>query len=249
MSRWIVFFAFFYVLSLTSVARALADTPTEPSLNSPGGKTVRPSGTAHSRISITRLKESHRVRQLYNKALNAWRKQKPSEAQHRLEQALELYPEFPEALTFYGGIHAAARQWSLAEEKLRAAIQSDPSYSPAYVILAGVYNSQRRFDDAQRATNQALATGADTWDVQYEIARVLIGKQQYEKVLAITEEALRSKEHGSLLHLAKAHALLGLRMYPQAVAELRVYLHDQPSRDESQGALDLLQEVERDTAR
>src|SRR5215472_10219597 len=110
MSRWIVFFAFIYVRSLTSVARALADSPTEPSLNNPGGRTVRSSGRAHSRISITRLKESRRVRQLYNKALNAWQKRKASEAQQRLEQALELYPEFPEALMFYGGIHAAARQ-------------------------------------------------------------------------------------------------------------------------------------------
>ena len=249
MSRWIVFFAFFYVFSLTSVARTLADTPTEPSLNSPGGRTVRSSGTAHSRISITRLKESHRVRRLYNKALDAWRKRKASEAQHRLDEALQLYPEFPEALTFYGGIHAAARQWRLAEEKLRAAIQSDPTYSPAYVVLAGVYNSQRRFEDAQQAANQALATGADTWDVQYEIARVLIGKQQYEKALAITEDALRSKQHVGLLHLAKAHALLGLRMYSQAVTEIRVYLHDQPPGNESRGARDLLQEVQSAMAR
>ena len=242
MSRWIVLFAFFFVLSLTTGAQALADTPTEAPRICRGGR-------AGGRISIRRLQQSHRLQQLYNKALSAWRKGKPSEAQVRLEEALALDPEFPEALTFYGGIHAHARQWSLAEENLRAAIQSDPTYSPAYVVLAGVYNSQRRFDDAQQATSQALAAGADNWDVQYEMARVFIGKQQYEKALAITDAALRSKQHGSLLHLAKAHALIGMRKYPQAVAELRVYLHDQLSADESRGARDLLQQVQNLTAR
>lgn len=243
MLRWIVLFVFFFVLTLTTGAQAVADTPAEapPNISRLG----RPAG----RISIRRLKESHRLQRLYNKALDAWRKRKASEAQRRLEEALALDPEFPEALTFCGGIHAFAREWSLAEDKLRAAIQSDPTYSPAYVVLAGVYNSQRRFDDAQQATNQALAAGADTWDVQYEMARVLIGKQQYEKAVAITDAALRLKQHGSLLHLAKAHALIGMRKYPEAVAELRVYLHDQPSGDGSRGARDLLQEVQNIVAR
>jgi tetratricopeptide (TPR) repeat protein len=110
--------------------------------------------------------------------------------------------------------------------------------------LAGVYNAQARFDDAQEAAQQALSKGTDSWDVQYEIARALIGKRQYETALTITEATLLSTPHGSLMHLAKAHALLGLGRYPQAVTELRAYLRYQPDGEGSERARDLLNQIQ-----
>lgn len=111
------------------------------------------------------------------------------------------------------------------------------------MVPAGVYNAQLRFDDAQEFTQHAVATGANTWDLQYEIARVLIGKRQYESALETAETALQLKQRGSLLHLAKAHALLGLRRYSQAATELSTYLRYQPSEDGSQHARDLRQKI------
>jgi tetratricopeptide (TPR) repeat protein len=176
--------------------------------------------------------------------MDAWLKHKTAEAVHRLEQALQLYPPFPEALTFYGGLQASLQQWEPAERSLRAAIQSDPSYSPAYAVLAGVYNAQARFNEAEEAAQQALSEGADSWDVQYEIARALIGKKDYETALTITDSAMRSTPHGSLMHLAKAHALAGLGRYPQAATELRAYLSYQPDGEGSERARDLLNQIE-----
>jgi tetratricopeptide (TPR) repeat protein len=157
---------------------------------------------------------------------------------------LKLYPSFPEALTFYGGIQSTLQQWRSAEEKLQSAIRVDPTYSPAYVVLAGIYNAQSRFDDARNATERALSAGANTWDLEYEIARALIGKQQYESALAITEAALRSKHHGTLLHIAKAHALLGLRRNTQAVTELRAYIQYRPDGEGSEHARALLTRIQ-----
>ena len=110
--------------------------------------------------------------------------------------------------------------------------------------MAGVYNARARFDDAQEAAQQALSKGADSWDIQYEIARALIGKKQYEAALAVTEAALRSTPHGSLMHLAKAHALLGLGKYPQAVTELKAYVRYQPDGEGSERARDLLNQIQ-----
>lgn len=119
-------------------------------------------------------------------------------------------------------MQASRQNWQSAEESLQAAIRSDPSYGPAYIILAGVYDSQGRYDEAQQAMERAISAGVDSWTLQFEIARILVGKGEYENALAITDQALRSK-HRSLMHLARAHALLGLRRYPEAAAELRVY--------------------------
>ena len=247
MFRRIVVSALATLCTVGSVAQEFGHKQTAAALNEAdrSAQTNRRTGSvgsAEARISIARLREPREVRRLYEKAMRAWVEHKPAESQRRLDQALKLYPNFPEALTFYGGIDASFQQWESAEKKLQAAIQSDPSYPPAYVVLAGVYNAEARFDDAQEATHQALAAGVDTWEVQYEIARAWIGKKQYETALAVSETALRSK-HGGLLHLAKAHALLGLQRYQQAVAELKTFVHDEPDGDGSEKARDLLKRI------
>jgi tetratricopeptide (TPR) repeat protein len=248
MFRYIVVSAFLTLYTADSVAQALHDRPAgHPQHKSnPLVETNPPARkveAADACISIVRLREPPKARHLYEKAMNAWMNHKPAEAKRRLEHALNVYPTFPEALTFYGGIQASLQQWASAEQSLQTAIQTDPSYSPAYIALAGVYNAQARFDDAQEATQQALAAGADSWNVQYEIARALIGKKQYETALTVTDAALRSNQHRSLLHLAKAHALLGLRRYLQAATELRIYVHDEPEGKGSEQARDLLNQI------
>jgi tetratricopeptide (TPR) repeat protein len=249
MSRHIIVFSFCLLFSLSAFAQTLASELTPSVVNSasqpaPIHTRTTSAGVADSRISIQRLRVPHKARQLYEKALEAWIKQSPMKAQHKLDQALKLDPTFPDALTLRGGIEATNQQWGAAEESLQAAIQSDPAYSPAYVILAGVYNSQGRYDDAQEATQQALSAGTTTWSVQYEIARALIGKREYENALAVSDAALRSN-HGCLMHLARAHAMLGLRKYPEAAAELRTYLGEDPAGDGSHDARVLLDRLNR----
>ena len=185
-------------------------------------------GAVDAQVSVARLSVPRKARQLYEKALEAWQQQKPAEAQRKIDQALKIDPAFPEALTLNGFMQASHRQWASAEQSLQASIRSDPNYCPAYIILAGVYNTEERYDEAQDAAQRATSAGVDSWSVQYEIARVLIGKREYENALAIADTALRSK-HGSLLHVAKAHALLGLRRYPEAATELRNYLRYEPA--------------------
>jgi tetratricopeptide (TPR) repeat protein len=128
-----------------------SSAPRFPTTTKP--RSVRGTG---ARISAVRLREPRKAKQLLVQASKAWAKQKPAEAERKLKQALDIYPSFPEALTFCGFIQASRQHWDMAEESVRSAIQTDPSYSPAYVVLAGIYNGQSRFQDAQ----QGLRTGA-----------------------------------------------------------------------------------------
>lgn len=244
-----VFFTLCILFSLASVAQTFRDKTGSPLnnsgphvLNAPGHRS-NPMGNA--RISITRLREPRKAQRVYYKAMDAWRKGHSAEAQRKLDETLKIYPAFPEALTFYGCILATFQQWDSAEQKLQAAIEADATYSPAYVALAGAYNAQGRFDEAQQAIQQGLWAGADTWHVQYEIVRSLIGKRDYEGALVAAEAALGSTPDGGLLHLAKAHALLGLRKYPQAATELSTFLHYDPAGDGSEQARELLRKIKR----
>ena len=199
-----------------------------------------PSSTGEARISIARLKVPQKVRRLYDKAVEAMLRHKTSQAKQKVEQALRLYASFPEALTLLGAMQLDANQLLPAEGNLQASIRSDPEYPYAYVILAALYNEQRRFDDAETMAEHAASLDLRHWDVQYELARALIGKKQYLRALSISETALR-KEHGSLLHLARAHALAGLAKYPQARSELEDYLRFSPGSEGAQDARNLLE--------
>jgi len=244
--------AFCTFITLLSIANSAQTRSNQPDATSPQGPLEQPQArtwvsvpnTTGSRISIVRLREPRRVRQLYNKALQYYVKEKFAQATPILDEALKIYPNFPEALTLYGSIQTVLGQWESAEQKLLASIHTDPTYAPGYAVLAGLYNAQGRFDDALKTARKAVSVGADSWDVEYEIARSLIGNGQYQPALQVTEKALRLKQHGSLLHLAKAHALLGLREYRPALEELRAYLQYQPSGLGSQQARDLLGKVE-----
>jgi tetratricopeptide (TPR) repeat protein len=254
MLRYLVVAFLYFVFSLPSFAQGVGDhsaalprnQPDQPKINSESLS----QGMVETRISVTRFHVPHKARRLYEKAMAAWEKDKPADAQRAVDQALRIDPTFPDALTLHGFLEASQQQWRSAEQDLQAAIRSDPSYYASYIILAGVYNTQRRYDEAQEATRQALLAGANNWSVQYEIARVLIGQGKYENALAITEKALRSK-HGTLLHITKAHALMGLARYPEAAGEFRTYLRYEPSgagAENAQAMLKLLEGLESPSA-
>lgn len=195
-----------------------------------------------SRISIVRLRVPAKVRKLYGEAAEAFRKHSYVEAQRKLDQALQKHPEFPEALTLKGFIERDLNRWELAERSLQAAIRSDPSYAVAHRLLADLYNRQQRFDDALASSQRAVELNPASWPEQYELARALIGKHQYALAVKISDASLRT-DRGTLLHVAKAHALLGLGRYPEASEELRTYLQYEPAGDGSQDARDLLNQI------
>jgi tetratricopeptide (TPR) repeat protein len=176
MFRYLVLLCSCLLCCVWSVAQNPAEEPTglalnNSALNSKKISDARSARPIDARISIRRLKVSHKARRLYEKALDAWGRHAYADAQKKVDEALRLDPIFPEALTLLGGIQAADQQWSSAEQNLRAAIGSDPSFSPAYIILAGVYNTQERYEEAREAAEHALEAGTATWAVQYEIAR------------------------------------------------------------------------------
>jgi len=196
-------------------------------------------------ISAARLRVPRNARTLYEKSIKPFRKHRYLEAQRRLDQALHLYPAFPEALTMRGYIQLELKQWESAQQSLQSAIRSDSTYGWAYLVLSHLYNMQRRFGDAldmaQRASG--LMPIPDSWMVPYEICRSLMEEHQYALALNVSDAALRSNR-GTMLHVAKAHALIGLGRYPEALAELRTYLFYEPAGEGSRDAHDLVDQIQ-----
>lgn len=199
--------------------------------------------SAESSISIARARVPRKARELYEVAQKTARKHDYLKAQKKLDQALHLYPAFPEALTMQGSIQMDLNQLESAEQSLQAAVRSDPSYGWPYLLLSSLYNRQGRFDNALAMAQWAAALMPDVWLVHYEMARAFMEKHQYALALNTSDAALRTNL-GTLLHVAKADALIGLGRYQEAAEELRTYLQYQPAGEASQDAHDLLDKIQ-----
>ena len=198
-----------------------------------------PQQPSKSSISTARLLVPHRARLLYEKAIKPFREHRYDAAQRHLNEALHVYPAFPEALTLLGYIQLDLKQWEAAEQSLQAAIRSDSTYGVAYLILSHLYNMEKRFDDAVEMSQRASALMPDDWMAAYEMCTSFIKTEQYATAVKLGDAALRTTR-GTMLHLAKAHALTGLKRYSEAVVELRTYLSDDPTGEGSQDARNLL---------
>ena len=231
---------------------ALAQTPQSIWLQHPDLNTEKQKSPVHAdpsqeaagqAVSIARLRVPHKARELYQKAEKTFLKHEYAEAQQKLNQALQQYPAYPEALTMSGYIQMDTNQWSSAERSLQAAVRSDQTFALAFLVLSELYNRERRFDDALAVSQRAVQLIPNAWSAKYQTCRALIGKHQYELALNVSEAALRGNR-GTLLHIAKAHALLGLGRYAEAATELRIYLQYQPTGEGSQDAHDLLAKIQ-----
>ncbi|HEX6803667.1 MAG TPA: tetratricopeptide repeat protein [Terriglobales bacterium] len=194
-------------------------------------------------ISLVRLRVPQKARGFFEKGRKAFGKHQYSEAQKKLNQALQACPAFPEALTMAGYIQMSLNQWGAAEQSLQTAVRTDPSYGLARIVLADLYNAEKRFGDALAAAQQAVASIPHSWVLEFEMARAHLGEHQYELAVSVSDDSLR-KNRGTLLHVVKAHALIALHRYPEAVTELRTYLQYQPQGDLSQDAHQLLDQIQ-----
>lgn len=205
---------------------------------------------AEGEISVVRLRIPPRAVELYNRALDGFRKQKLEDAKRNVEKALKIYPCYPDALALRGGIDLSLQQWKAAERDFQASIDADPSFPPGYIGLADALNEESRFDDALTVLQRANHFTPGAWNVQYETSRALIGKHLYDRALHIVEEALRARSapRVSLLRLAKAHALAALGKLPEAAAELQAYLSSGLAERDDRQARDLLYQIQAATA-
>ena len=180
-------------------------------------------------VSVAQYKVPNKARDAYHKAEKAFSKQKFDEAASELEKALGIYPQYAQALTLRAILRLDHEQLAQASADLEQAIKVDPNYGLAYVVMGATQNLNSKFDDAIRSLQRALSLAPASWQAHFEMAKAFLGKGDYTS-------ALRNVQHASEMapadyapiHLLKAHALLGLKSYNDAMLELEKYLETGP---------------------
>jgi Flp pilus assembly protein TadD len=216
---------------------SLSGIPTNVVLRLPVSAPVR-DGNDGASISVAQYKVPEKARAAVQKAEQALTKGKNDEAQKQVEKALEIDPRYADALTFRAVIKMSNYDMQGAKADLQQALAQDQNCSLAFFAMGSVLNAESKFDEAVRSLERGLSLAPNSWQGYFEMGKALLGKGQYQAAIRQFDRA------GSLvpvkfpvLHLARAHALLGLQDYTDAVTELQAFLakeHEGPRVQEAQ---------------
>jgi len=175
--------------------------------------------------SVARMLVPGKAQKFYDRAFASFSASKYDEAEKQLDAALQIDPDFPEALTMQGVIELGKADLAAGQESLEHAIKVDPSASAAYIALAAVYNHEGRFDDAMRASEKGLSLAPRRWQAYLEMAKASIAKSMYHSGLKFIRQAERlGGSTEAEVHLVKAYALVPLKLYKDAKYELQASL-------------------------
>lgn len=201
-------------------------------------------GLGNRSVSVAQYRVSEAARDELRKAREATVKDKPDEAQKHLSKALDLSPNYADALTLRAVFKLDAKDVDSAIEDLDKAIQNDPNCSMAYMALGSAYNMQGKFDDALRSLQRGQSLAPDAWQAYFEMGRAYAGKKDFEAAVRALDRAqtLAPAEY-PILRLVRAHALIGLNRYGDAAADLEAYLNRNPNGREAEQAKKMLEQA------
>lgn len=206
-------------------------------------------GLGNRSVSVAQYKVPEAAREELRKAREASVRDKRDDAQKHVEKALELDPNYADALTLRAILKLDARDSEGAVTDLEKAIQSDGNYPMAYMVLGSAFNMQSKFDDALRALQHGESLAPDAWQTYFEMGRAYAGKAEFEAAVHALDRAqtLAPAEY-PLIRLVRAHALIGLRRYGDAVSDLQTYLQKNPNGPDADIAQKMLQQAQASTA-
>ena len=206
--------------------------------------TVATDGNGNNTISIAQYKVPDKARDELKKAREASTKQKLDDAQKHIARALEIYPKYSDAYTLRGILKLEGQDMDGAIADLHEAIQYDGNSAMAYLVMGAALNTQGKFDEAIRSLERGEALSPNSWQAYFEMGKALVGKKDYDAALRQLNkaQALTPSEY-PIIHLVKAHAMLALNSYSDAMNELQAYLEKEPNGPNSQQAHKMLDQA------
>lgn len=201
-------------------------------------------GAGSNTISVAQYQVPEKARKHFLKAREAAGKLKFDEAQELLQRALEICPNYADALTLRAVFELDRNEITAALHDAQQAIQSDGNYAMAYTVQASALNATGRYDDALQALANSERLAPESWQNYYEEAKAYLGKSDYASTMRQLDRAksLASADFPQM-HMLRARALIGLNQYGGAAAELEAFLQKSPDGPESEQARNMLAKI------
>lgn len=186
-------------------------------------------GHRNETVSVDQLAVPEKAREAVYRAYAAWGRGDARQSRDMATRALQIHPYYGPALTLLGILELSEGHAADAIVELQQAVHYNPNSPRTYLALASAYNELHKNAEALDALSIAAKLVPDSWQLHYEIGRAYVGQGCYEAALDEFDRAQQStEEERMVLHVGKAHALLGLKNYPAARAEFEIVIRKSP---------------------
>jgi len=189
---------------------------------------VRPAGNS---VSVGELKQNipKQAKKAYEKGLKSSEKGKIEEAIAHYKQAIELFPEYFQALNDLGAAYLKLNEFKKAVTTLRQAIEVNQHIAFPYVNLGIALVHQKQYLEAIEPLTEATRI-----DGSLPLPHFFLGIALYETFAPLRAEQELRKAYtlgGKGMALAQvylANIYIRERQYPKAIEALETYLRDKP---------------------
>jgi Flp pilus assembly protein TadD len=196
-------------------------------------------------VSVRELSIPRKARNEYGKARNALRKRDVEGAVRRLEKAVELAPQFMEAVNNLGMIRFQQREYAEAERYFRNALELEPEAFEPLVNLGGTLLALGRVEEAIEVCGRAQSARPQDplANAQLGLAYFLAGDDESAlNYLLLTQEL--DPVHFTNPQLPLARIYLRHSEEEAALEELQDFLRLRPDSPEAESVRALVQRIE-----
>lgn len=200
-----------------------------------------------TRISVNALKAPKKAKKAYENGLELLKKKKTTEAAEEFSKAVELYPDYADALSRLGDIEMSQGRGEEAGKHYRQAVAADPKFIPPYFGLVLIAAQKQDWNAMADLSAQALALDAYEYPAAYfynAVANYNLRKLEQAEKSARTARRLDSQYHIPKIDFLLANILLQRNDYAGAAEQLRTFLKYVPSGKEAEMARQLLGNTE-----
>ncbi len=206
-------------------------------------------GPTQKTVSVRQMAVPRNARKELTKAESALSKHEIAAARKHVECALQLHPNYADALALRGILNLAEGDSDGSVTDLKRAISYDPSLHMPYSALASIYNDRHDYDAAAESAARAISLSPLSWQGHYEAARARLGKGDCKAALDEVQRAeklLTPRTFGGVT-VTKASALVGLGDEVTAKNLLREFLENSPRDPHTDTAKLLLDKLSAET--
>jgi TPR repeat len=179
-------------------------------------------------VSTSGLGVPNRARKEFEKANELIARQELAQAIERLNKAIALYPAYAVAYNNLGVIYSRLGDTAREKEALQKAISVNDHFALAFVNLGRMEIASGDFPDAETALSKACA-----FDPTDPMTLILLSyaefmDKHFDEAIAVSRKAHALEKPHAFVHRVAARSFEQERNGASAIAELEMYLKEEP---------------------
>jgi hypothetical protein len=181
-------------------------------------------------VAVADMNIPKAARKQFERASDSIAREQWKKAIDQLNQALAVYPQYVQAYNNLGVVYARMGDRASERTALQKAVSLNDHFAPAWVNLARMAIVERDFPAAETLLDKATALAPTDSQTLLILANVELMNLHDQQAIASCHKAhALGQDSHSLVHFIAARAFEHQSQIPDAIAELRIFLTEEPS--------------------